>query len=1359
MKISHGVVLIISLMVLSLCASSWARQEISLNGDWEIQYSHDGEGIPQGEWVEVKVPSHINQDEEQYAWYKLDFDLPVSMLGKRVFLKFGGVKFVSEIHLNGKIVGGHYGGWEPFEVEITRVFGQKNHLFVKVQDVRGVIDQKMDYSERREGERFIEQAKDSVMAPVGSRPDRFGIWQDVSVESRNDVYIDDIFIKTSVREKSMEVDFTLKNLSDRERKVELDSQVYDGENAQLKVGNTVAVLPPSSSVKIKLEKPWDSPKLWSPESPHLYSLVSRLTEDGDNIDEISSRFGFREFWIDGIYFVLNGTRVKFLATAGHPNYGSTKEDAKKLYRDIRSANCVAMRLHANLWPKSWYEAADEVGMLLIEESALWCFAQQYALSKDKFWENMKDHLSGMIRRDKNHPSVVMYSIENEILHVGGSRVPKTERRLAELGAFVKEVDPTRPIMYDGDADPMGIADVENLHYPHEFPDWNLYPNTCYWVDDVTHVSGWPRREWKWEREKPLYMGEFLWIPARTPDPYTIFLGDEAYPDSRMARAEAKAAAWSMQVEAFRAAEVSGMCPWTLLESGEFPNVQYDAVKRAYEPNAAFIKEYDSRFYSRENVSRTVYLYNDTFHPANLKLIWELNQDGFAVDTGEQEFNLNPAERIKTEIELHMPHVIERTPLKLNLKVENEGETVFQDVISYWAFPGKLLEIPPDSRIAIYTGEFVGEMAIDPGSIKCEVLSELSEIPDGVRVLIISPHALDSMKSDSEIPVVGDESSPGLVLAEFVKNGGTVFVMQQSYYPEGMLPASLTDHSSTITFKRAVDHEILKGIRDEDLRWWRGDQIVSVKDISKPTGGAFKAIIDSGGEAGLSYIPLMEVFSGKGRYILSQLSFTREHDEPIVPILFENIINYTLKPSAERVKAGVTQGELGIKRDIESVGAICDDLTQQLGSKSLSEYGVLILEGDSKEVLENLDEIKKFVNSGGKAILHSLTSESVRRMNMNTLFPEEIKLTRSTSVPVTIIQHDPVISGLTNQDLYWLGEHVGSWHSQTPLSLDILDYAVTKGLPEKEEISRIEAEDMIVDYGNPIIQNTGVYMYAGASVSAEIKFPESAEYTFGVQAGGTPYHGVYPEVTLLVDDVRKASVTLDRADLDIYTMTSQVDSGQHRITLAFTNDKYDPVTEEDRNLMLDKLMYAKSPPTDIRKFLAPAALVEIPYGEGFYLIDQINWHDRAVSQDKASWYLTNMLVNLEVPFTDKAGSVNISGGNMEIPEILGLYNISGEVMHLATNGYVYSDIEFASSKEYVFEVSVKGTQAGGEYPNVRLLIDDKTIGDKMINFPGWEKLTFKAFVNEGLHRVSIAFTNDLWAPPEDRNLDIRGISIR
>lgn len=1334
-------------------------QRFSLNGEWEICYS-DSPTLPgeDAEWRTVQVPSTVRDAPPKFIWYKREFIVPLIPPRHRLYLCFDGVKYVSTVYLNGRKVGEHFGGWEPFEFDVTDLVkrGGRNLLAVRVQDVRGVLKEEVPY---KSGRTMFEDYSDIILAPVGSRVSDVGIWQDVYLSLRYELYVEDVFIKTFVRRWEIEVEVTVRNDSERDQTAAIVCRVMDGNEEVLRLEGDLGTVKAGSAAKKVMIKSWRNPKLWSHLSPHLYLMRVELMQDGRVVDAREERFGFREFWIDGIYFVLNGKRIKFLATAGHPPANSTKEDAINLYRAIKSANCVAMRLHANLWPKWWYEAADEEGMLLIEESAIWCFARQYALSDPRFWENAKKHLAGIVKRDKNHPSVVMYSVENEILHTGGDRAPDCEERLAELGRFLKSLDPTRPIMFDGDEDPGGVADVINLHYPHEFPEWNLYPNTCYWLERRVRVSGYPRREWKWMREKPLYIGEFLWSFAQTPDPYTLFIGDEAYRDYRAGRAKAKAMAWRMQIEGYRALDVAGMCPWTLLETGRFPNVQYDAVKYAYEPNAAFIKEYDSRFFEGEEVERTVYLYNDTFRSAELTLRWTLSDGRRVVDEGRKRFRMGPADKVVTRITLHMPGYDHKGPfrrLKLTLKVEENGETRFLDVKRYKLFPRKPERIGEGIRVAVYErGDKISRFLEEAG-FEVVRIPEPWEAEGKAGICLIGPHTLDSFPTP-RIPRVGEESAPGEKLRRFVRGGGVLIVLEQDSYPPDMLPASLEDYGCTIAFKRAEVGRLFEGIEEDDFKFWRGDNLVARKTLLKPVGGGFRPLVDTGGRGGLIHACVLEVLEGKGKYILSQLLIGEKlESEPVAGRFLVNLIRYAAESVAEegeRSALGV-MGERLIP-DLERVGARYEKLSY-VPSPHL--YRTLLVDGEELKGLEGkIEDMERFVRDGGTLVLHALTPESLKLIS--DLLPTRISLQKSKAVPVVIERKGELIAGLSNQELYWLGPHIGDWRRRTPLDPSIVDYVVAEPLPPLEECLVIEAEEMRIDSERgATLRENGVYMFTNASISTEVDLARSGAYAVGIFAGGTPVGGVYPEVTIYLDGERAAGVMLTHEEMDVYYASFKAEEGKHRLTVAFTNDAYAPERGEDRNLFVDKIALAPKGELKVEELLNPPALVVMRMGAGSIAIDQVRWDGRTRISDKASRYLSILLTNLGVEFEGMKGGVVIDGAAMEPQPGLKLFSRRGRVARLSTNGYISCPVEFATSGRYGFEVTARGTQAAGEYPIVRLSIGDRSIGERQLGGEGWGTLKFEAEVEKGVYEVRVEFINDLWRPPEDRNLEVLQLRV-
>ncbi|HUT92815.1 MAG TPA: carbohydrate-binding domain-containing protein [Thermoguttaceae bacterium] len=1343
----------------------------SLDGTWEACFQEtDSTPGPEAEWKSIRVPSLVGRVEgKPFLWYRRSFEAPAKAARERLFLRIGASRFVTTVLVNGTEVGSHYGGWEPFEVDVTGACKSDgpNLLVVRVQDVTGVIDEGMPGAPPPRGARYIDQASDSVMAPVGSRYSYVGIWQPVTVFARSDVFLDDVFVKTSVRQSTLEVDYTLENLAAEPKTVTLASHVADTD---VRLGERTVTVPAKSSSTVTLKTSWEKPRLWGPEDPHLYHLVTLLAEQGGARDERRDRFGFREFWTEKDKLILNGTPINFLATAGHPrgelDAELSKEAAIDFYGRIRQAGCAGMRLHANVWPKGWYEAADEVGMPLIMESALFCYARAYGLSKDEFWDNYHDHLRAILKDHRNHPAIVMISLENEILHCGGNRVPQTEHRLAEAGRLVKRLDPTRPILYDGDGDPEGAADVVNLHYPLDFNERNLWPGAGYWLETGLEVSGWPREFFKWDRTKPLYFGEFLHIQHyREPDPFSALIGDAAYLGYDRAMAQTKALAWEMQIEAYRACGVSGTCPWTLTETGDFPsddNPRYLAVKRAYEKNAALVREYDARFFSGEKVARTVYLYNDTLHPASLALEWKLLGDGSAVDSGRERFDLPPAGRREVKITPTMPEVDKPSPVSLSLTVLRGEERVYQSEKRYWVFPRRPLDVPQGLRIALYEGpdRTVGRALADARVTPLRV-EDLTKLPQA-DVLLIGPHALDAAKPAQGLPVVGGQAGPRQAISAFVRRGGSVVVLEQDTYEHGLLPARLVDRGATIAFQRTAlgpFPPLTTDAWETPFRFWRGDHVVARKTISKPSHGRFRALVDSGGPEGLVYVAVLELLEGRGRYLLSQLAIGEKlADEPAAQRTLQCLLRHAASPPEPPSRLAVVQEKLPLAGRLRDLDALFTDVSGRLDRAELVDFGVLLAEADSSEVAENCAKIRRFAEGGGRVILHGGTPKGIARLG--DLFPEPIFAQRTGAIPVALAEPDRVIDGLAHQDLYWYGDREGlSGRVQTPLSTAVADYAITAGEPDPARSVVVEAESMEVEFGEPGVDEESVYMSRTASIRKKVAFPQSGRYTFLVRGRGTPCAGEYPRVELSLDGRRSGSVTTEGDVWETYQVTAPVVEGEHTLGLAFVNDAHDPAAGEDRNVRLDRVVYGPTPPLKSKRLLEPAVLVKVPIGRGFVLVDQVRWAEDDSNPEKAGRYVSNLLTNLGCPFGDRSGGVTIAAATMEPQRDFRFSRGDDGAAYLGSNGTIARRVRFAAAGEYELVIQASGSEAAGELPIVRVGLDDEPIGDVRLEKPGWHALRLKATVAEGEHDVSLSFTNDFYDPPADRNLRIRSLVIR
>ncbi len=896
-------VLLLSLVVLAVCAAAApARQVISLDGQWECAWG-EPQAPPEAAsaWARTAVPSLVEwRPEGQHClWYRKQFSVPSQWSGSRVVIRLDGVKFRYRLLLNGKEMGSHLGGFEPAEYDITdRVrLGEANQLVVAVQDWTALIARGAKVGKPEPGAVLGSWVEGGIVAPIGSRGHEFGIWQGVTVEARPRIHIEDVFVITSVREKRIRVQVTARNDGLTPEDATITARVREGGTGPRWVPASVTV-PPNSQEVVTLEAAWPDARLWSPDDPHLYSLVVGLRSSAI-ADAQEVRFGFREFWIEGDRFLLNGVPIHLLATGAYP-MAQYDGDPKQAFAAAKSAGCVAMRLHAQPWPEQWYQAADEAGMLLIWESALWSLSPNYALSKAEFWKNAQDHITAQVKLQRNHPSIVIWSAEDELLLCGGDKVQGTEEKLGKLADVIHGLDPTRPVMFEGDADPVGKADILNLHYPHELPAWNQWPETAYWLEAPTQLDSYPHGVWQWDHRKPLYVGEFLALPPAEADAAGVLLGASAYPDTEANRLQAKAAVWQQQIVAFRDAGVSGLCPWTLWETGPFPNPGSAAHQYAYQKVAAFTREASTRVFGGSVVDRTITVHNDTPSRRSVQLRWRLApQSGGWEVAGSAPLPLGPGEFARVRATLAIPPIGEESAAAVYRVELWEGDKLaFSDSQQWKVYGVSQLTSPvpgAPKQVSIY--DPVGGTAdlLDSLGIDCLPLPRTG----AARQLHFTPVTVigvEAFQPTGTAVAVGSDDTLAAVLREFVEAGGTLLVFDQARYPSALIPLALSERDSTIAFARRPDHPALKGLDDNDLAHWLSDGVVSHREIVKPAAGGFTAIVDSGGPGGLSTAGLAELRLGKGRIILCQLDVIGKYGvSPPATRLLRNLLAYASQP--------------------------------------------------------------------------------------------------------------------------------------------------------------------------------------------------------------------------------------------------------------------------------------------------------------------------------------------------------------------------------------------------------------------------------------------------------------------------------
>ena len=1327
-----------------------AERDMSLNGQWEYRLVEDlSEPAPDDGFRPFQVPGYLNGIDYQRAWFRRSFTVPNSMRKMRVKIHFGGVKYNSSVYVNGKHVGGCFGGYRPFDLDVTDVvrFDGPNQLLVGCHDWTGIFTPgKVDFSDQQQWDRVRGIPSDKILAPIGGLYGLYGIWDDVTLRANPEVYVKDLFIKPSVRRGELVVDYRLANESASDVTVKLRAAVEDGDEDVLDLPSTEVNLPAGESVDVTVRQPWPGPRLWSHVDPYLYHLRSELSTG----DVRRTRFGFREFWVEGHHFYLNGTRINLLATSWWPPHEPMpREEIERRWRAIKDCGCVAFRTHTQPWRSIHYDVADELGLLMIVEGAVWNDDYVYRIDDPVFWGNYAAHLEAMVDRDKNRPSVIMWSLENELYGGRLNDESKAKDDLVRMGRLVKQWDPTRPMFYESDGDPGGVADCIGIHYPHEYPDYTCWPNEIYWLNKphkIGHMFHDGREEFLWQRDKPLYVGEFLWLPSSNPSWHTVFFGDEAYLDYRRYRNMGKAESWKMQILGYRHLDVAGISPWTVIEGGPLDesNFMYQAHKYAYQPLAAFCHDYDGRFYEGDEVTRRVEIFNDLMETSQLELAWTLSIDGQATDSGTESLALDPAEHRMLDLKVHMrlPDTREsgdRVAAQWRLELHRKGEPVFSDTHQYAIFPR-----PPrlgcDKRIGLYDPKETSRGLFESHGLGTQRVLSLEDLDGDFDVLVVGAGALES--EDAGDPLIGRVYPDRESLIDFVTAGGRVLVLEQEAYPEGLFDVARTANDSTMTFPARPGHPALDGIEPHDLKFWRGDHIVSTNELSRPASGGALAIVVAGTAAGIDTAPLLERAVGRGCIVHSQLQLIEKFEsEPAAARILDNLLKYLASYESPSGKTGVVAGSDEYRAYLDSLGLEFDDLTGSFNEVDLSDYSLILARGTAA----NTAKLARYVQEGGNLLVHRTPPEILTQLN--SAFEVDLTLQPYSGHVTRAEGNHPLLETVLREDLYWLGQHVGIGWAATPRAADMVDGLFSKTIADKA-VRSFEVEDWMLKGSIVERREPGVTFATVGSASAEIDFPETGVYVIGIVARGTPCDGVYPVARVSIDDRLFGTIGVGR-DWSTTTTFATVEKGRHQVSVAFVNDGGNG--GEDRNLYVDKVLVARDDNPGAVGFLtAPPAVAVVSHGKGKLVVDQVRWDTEQPNARKASRYAGSLLTALGGNFPPRFGTTVQCEQMTPQPGMPHFHN-RGTYASIACTGYVTTQVQVAASGRYTMKLVASGTPAGGVYPLVEVRVDDEAVGRIQLTGGSWRPYLIDVDLTEGRHELHLVFTNDSNQNGEDRNL--------
>jgi len=435
------------------------------------------------------------------GWYRHSFTVPLSQQRQRTYIRFDGIYMNADVWLNGIYLGGHPYGYTAFRLDITKAlhYGGANSLTVKVRNEGAT-------SRWYPGSGIYRHVWMETTPAV-----HVALWGTYIRTTRADTAVATINIRTTLQNtQTAPVHLTLKTI------------ILDPAGHRVgEVDSSAISLGAGDSLDLEQRIRVNRPSLWSNKSPVLYEAVTKLYDTrGEVCDETSSSFGIRTIHFDAARgLLLNGKPIKLRGGCIHDDNGPlgcrSFDRAEERRAQLLLANGYnAVRCAHNPPAPAFLDACDRLGLLVIDE-AFDCWEdgknpQDYHLYFDEWWQR---DIQSMVFRDRNHPSVILWSIGNEIPNKDSPRVAAMAQRLAD---YTRELDPARGIIsaVNGISDQttpfMAALDVAGYNYERarysadhdKYPDRVMLSTESYPLDAYDY--------WKEATAHPYVAGDFVW---------------------------------------------------------------------------------------------------------------------------------------------------------------------------------------------------------------------------------------------------------------------------------------------------------------------------------------------------------------------------------------------------------------------------------------------------------------------------------------------------------------------------------------------------------------------------------------------------------------------------------------------------------------------------------------------------------------------------------------------------------------------------------------------------------------------------------------------------------------------------------
>ena len=971
-----------------------------------LQFLYDDFGYPNS-WTATKE-----------AWVRRYLDVERLKRDTQYLIVLEAVMPYSALYINGHKVSSFVHPTLPYKSDVTAYLKTgKNEIVVHIYDY-----------DKDEFGRY--------MTPTGtmSVADNAGIWQDVYFIERSNVYVDDCFVKTYVDDMRIETEISVANSSERNRNITIKSYILDGKTKKkvLVFKDTVLYLKKCDVNDFTVSGCFPDAVLWEPSNPKLYEFIIELYDNENEIYKHRVSFGFREIKIKGKHIMLNNRPLHLFSDWGHKvtTYCYTKEWVESWFHMIKDGNMNHTRLHTCPHPSFILDMADKEGILITGEAGLHGSGGYQASNNDEYWINAEDHIRRFVKRDRNHPSLILWSVENEMRwNQKGEeqKYPeKTVKNLPKLKQLINTLDPTRPAYHEGDSSLWDETeqDIISRHYGKDAvgADW-------------------------WDRSKPLHIGEMALYHYEGPNTALNLIGDKAYIDHKNVDI-ASAEDAKMIIEYGRTIGVCCFGPWNqsclklirkerkdkLLKYPDFtaPGIKplnvkahtseftfwkkgrnyavqksFDIQKEAFRPFAVIDYSMKNGYFKDELIKRTVYIVNDTASDCTGILTVRYGED--IVQVKEIQVKKGYEEKADVEFCAFTENDSYITNKNIVYEFRSENELLDRQVKKITVYNIQSEEYKEylnkinNNRIVVY-GDRLFNGKMEKSGIRCINTDNLNSLDKkNTDILIIAEN------------VIRDNDTIHRRVDSLLSEGVKILLMEQEI--SIFKGINLINKPVLTAFKTNTDY-FLNKVKNSQLCFWGKDPYVKISNDSYVSSYLYQK---SDTEDDISYI----LETGEGSFGRGDLSYS-----PLLMLKYRNSVLIANQMNiTEKLNVIPQANHLLVSLLFE-----LSSYDKKSGKKSVDTY---ILKGDEYNGFEN---IKEQVLQGANLLISNLTESNIKAWN--DAIGTEIRLIGKNDIfNCRIKKKDNIVDCISNYELN--GINTFSYSKKDAKNYNLCDFVIFK----------------------------------------------------------------------------------------------------------------------------------------------------------------------------------------------------------------------------------------------------------------------------------------------------------------------------